>query len=439
VLKPAWSGLLQRARGPPDSLNILAFTRIVSKFREGKIFMSLRLFPLRRARSGGWSSPILLSMGLLDELIMGIPVVALPLLRDRLGLSYTQVGLLFTVAAIVGMFIEPFINLLSDRRSKKPWILCGLLFLTVAFVLIGTVTSYALLLLVFAMSYPAGEAAIDLSQAVVIDAAPGDSTRIMTRWTLLSSIGDFLSPLIVITFVALHLGWTQLCWFAAVIWLATALLLAPLRFPPPSTDDEINEPSEEISIWASLREAMHDPLLLRWSVLAAIPTMLDEVFLSFVVLYLRDTLHVSETLIALIVTLQMLASLAGLFLLERLLKRYQPSPVRLLTQLSIATLFGVLCLLLIHTLWMVITSLLVISITCTGWYPLAKAEAYARKPDRSGVVRVITGLGDPLEVVLPALVGLVSASFGILAGLSILGLAPVLMLLLLPHRRERKH
>jgi len=401
--------------------------------------MFLRLFSLHRARTDGWSRPVLLSMGLLDELIMGIPVVALPLLRDRLGLSYAQIGLLFTAAALSGMLIEPFINLLSDRRSKKPWILWGLLLLTVAFVLIGNITSYVPLLLAFAMSYPAGEAAIDLSQAVIIDAAPNESPRTMTRWTLLSSIGDFLAPLVVSTFVALHLGWTELCWLAAALWLVVALLLAPLRFPTPCIDLEVNEHSEEISIWASLREAVHDPLLLRWSALSIIPTMLDEVFLSFVVLYLRDILHVSEALIALIVTLPMLASFVGLFLLEHLLKRRQPSPTCLLTWLSMATLVGVLGLLVIHTLWMVIVALLVISASCAGWYPLAKAEAYARKPSRSGVVRIVIGLGNSFEIALPGAIGLICASFGIFTGLSVLGLAPVLMLILLPHRHGLKH
>jgi hypothetical protein len=191
-------------------------------------------------------------------------------------------------------------------------------------------------------------------------------------------------------------------------------------------------------MWASLREAVHDPLLLRWSALSVISTMLDEVFLSFVVLYLRDMLHVSEALIAVIVALQTLADLAGLFVLEYLLKGRRHSPTRLLTWLSIATLAGVLGLLVIHTLWLVVVALLVISASCAGWYPLAKAEAYARKPANSGVVRVVIGLGAPLEIVLPGVIGLISASFGLLTGLGVLGLAPVLVLLLLPHRRGLK-
>jgi predicted MFS family arabinose efflux permease len=400
--------------------------------------MFSRLLSLRSVCANTWSRPILLSMGLLDELITGIPVIALPLLRDRFGLSYEQVGLLFTVAALSGMLIEPFINLLSDRRAQKPWILWGLLLLAGSSVLMGTSNSYALLLLAFIVSYPAGGAAIDLSQAVLIDAAPDDGARTMTRWTLLSSIGDSLAPLVVTTFVALHLGWTELCWLATVLWLVTALLLAPLRFPTYSKDLEAHKDSEETSIWANLREALHDPLLLRWSALTVIPTMLDEVFLSFVVLYLHDVWHVSETIIAIIIALQMLASFAGLFLLERLLKSRPIVPTRLLTWLALATLIGVIGLLFMHVLWLVIVALLVISASCAGWYPLAKSEAYARKPANTGVVRAIIGLASPFDMILPGVIGIICANFGILTGLGVLGCAPVLMLLLLPRQRANQ-
>ena len=396
--------------------------------------MFSRFFSHQRKRTNTWSRSVLLSMGLLDELITGIPVIALPLLRDRLHLNYVQVGLLFTIAALSGMVIDPFINLLSDRGSKRPWILGGLLLLTISFMLIGNLTNYTLLMLAFIVNYPAGGAAIELSQAVLVDATPEAGARTMTRWTLLSSIGDFLAPLVVAAFAMLHLGWTALCWLAAALWLVPTLLLAVLPFPVRSTTIKFAEEDATTTIRASLSEALHDPQLLRWSILTIIPSMLDEVFLSFVVLYLNDVLHVSEAMIALIITLQMLASMAGLFLLEYLLKRSQHSAVFLLRWSSLMTAFGVLLLLIAHTLWLIIVALLLISLSCSGWYPLAKAEAYARKPASSGVVRTVIGLGEPIIMTLPGAIGFISASFGVLNGLGVLGIAPVLMLLLLPHR-----
>jgi MFS family permease len=393
-----------------------------------------------RLRANVSARPMLLCMGLWDELITGFPTVALPLLRDRLGLSYTQIGLLFTAAALSGMVIDPFINLLSDRGSKKRWVLGGLLLLAITSILIGTVTSYLLLLLAFMAGYSAGGAGVGLAQAALIDSSPGEEARTMTRWTVLSSVGDFLSPLVVAAFVALGLGWTALCWLAAALWLFAAAVLSPLRFPARGAQQETGEGenAEGLSVWAGLREALRDPLLLRWSALTLIPAMLDEVFLGFVSLYLHDGLHISESLIALILTLQMVASFLGLFLLDRLLKRRKLAPVRSLFWLSLFTLVGVVSLLIFHTLWPTVAALLAINFGCAGWYPLAKAEAYARRPASSGVVRTVIGLGEPLEMVLPGVIGLISASFGVLTGLGVLGLAPVLMLLLLPYRRTEQ-
>ncbi len=395
-------------------------------------------FAFSRLRASQLARPILLCVGLFDELTSGFPFIALPLLRDRLGLNYAQVGFLFTAATLVAMIIEPLMNILSDRGSKKPWILSGLTLSALAFLLMGSVTGYPLMLLAFLVWFPANGAGVGLAQAVLIDGAPGDGARIMTRWTLLSGVGDFLSPLVVAAFVAIGLGWSALSWLAAALWFGAAVLLFPLRFPASSAQSEESEDTERLSVWANLRAAVRDPLLLRWSVLTLIPTMLDEIFLGFVSLYLHDVLHLSETLIALIITLHMLAAFLGLFVLDRLLKRRKLASVPTLFWLSLVTLLGVACLLLFHVLWSTIVALLVISFCDASWYPLAQAEAYAQRPASSGVVRAVIGLGAPLEMALPGVVGLVAASFGVLAGLGLLGLAPVLMLLLLPYRRVRR-
>jgi FSR family fosmidomycin resistance protein-like MFS transporter len=331
------------------------------------------------------------------------------------------------------MVIEPLLNLFSNRQDKKIWILGGLSVLALTSLLLGYANSFLMLVLVGMVSYPAGGAGVSLAQAAVIDAAPGESARTMTRWTLLSSIGDLLSPLVVAALVAIGLGWTALCGLSAGIWLLMALLLWPLRFPQRAAQE--NEEEEEPGMRASLRAALSDPLLLRWCALTIIPSMLDEIFLGFVSLYLRDVFHLGETLIALLLASQMAASFLGLFVLDRLLLRRQPAPVYWLFWLALSTLVGVIMLLCFHMLWVTCLALLLIGASCAGWYPLAHAEAYAMRPDDSGIVRAIIGLGAPLELVMPGVVGLVAASGGILAGLGLLGLAPLLMLALLPYRR----
>jgi predicted MFS family arabinose efflux permease len=384
--------------------------------------------------------PALLSIGLLDEVISGFPVVGLPLLRDQLGLSYEQIGVLFSVSALSGMVLDPIISLLSDHGSKRWWVMGGLLGLAVAFALIGSVHNFGLLLVAFALCDPADGAAVGLSQATLIDAAPQESTRTMTRWTLLSSVGDFLSPLVVAAIAALHMGWSALCWLATALWLGAALVLWLLRFPHPrdGADNAGNaEHAARINVWASMRKALRDPVLLRWAALSIIPTMVDEVFLGFVALYLHDVLQASQETIAVIVAIQMAGALLGLFVLDRFLKRSTIAPHRLLFWLAVLVLVAMIAFLSTRSIWFAALMLFVISFGAAGWYPIAQAQAYTRLPGRSGTVRAIVGLGAPFEVALPGVVGLIAGRFGVLAGVGLLGLAPVLIILLVPWRTKR--
>ncbi|HEX8729024.1 MAG TPA: hypothetical protein VF739_10395, partial [Ktedonobacterales bacterium] len=145
----------------------------------------------------GWLRATLLSTALLDELTFGFLVVGLPLARDRFGMSYEQVGLLFTVGALAALVIEPGVNIASDHISKRVPILSGMFVLVGAFALAGLTTNYALLLLAVALADPAIGAAVGLAQAALVEQQPALATRTLTRWTLLSSVGDLLSPLVV--------------------------------------------------------------------------------------------------------------------------------------------------------------------------------------------------------------------------------------------------
>lgn len=369
----------------------------------------------------------LLSVELLDELLTGLTVIGLPLLRAQLGLTYTQIGLLFSISALVGMILEPLINLLSDLGVKRPWILCGLFGMAACALLASYARQFVWLALALALSKPAGSAAIGLSQAALIDLYP-DSTRAMTRWTLLGSIGDLLSPLAVTLLLSLHAGWSQMCWLTALLWSLVALLLLPQHFPRVQRQHD-ETTSEHTSLLANLRTALRHPVLLRWVVLAILPTMVDEVFLSFATLYLHDRLHANQVTVGVMIVLLMLSSLSSLIVLERwLLKRYQPR--RLLLFLALPVLVGMIVFLSTNALWLAACALCLIGMGAASWYPLAKGQAYACLPDHSAIVLALTSLGGPFEMLLPGIVGLVAGRFGLVAGLSVLASAPLWVILL---------
>lgn len=275
----------------------------------------------------------------------------------------------------------------------------------------------------------------------------------MTRWTLLSSVGDILAPLLVTALVSLQQGWPEICWLAAGLWAILFLLTVMQPFPrreavgikveePAVSSDDIDHvptsviPEEEdsVSTWSALSQALRNPGLLRWGLLALIPNMVDEVLLGFAALYLRDTLHASETTIGWLLTGTLVSSLLGLALLDRQpwLRRFaSQAPHRLLAGMAIVVLAGMLLLLTTHSILLVGLALAIIGLGAAGWYPIAQAQAYAQLPGRSSLVLAITGLGAPFDAALPAIVGLLAARFGLLAGLAFLGSAPLLMLLAL--------
>jgi hypothetical protein len=91
-----------------------------------------------------------------------------------------------------------------------------------------------------------------------------------------------------------------------------------------------------------------------------------------------------------------------------------------------------------RSLWLIALALFLIGAGVTGWYPIAKGQAYTLFPGRPGMVRTLISLGGPFEIALPGIVGLIAGTFGIEAGVAVLGTAPLLILLLLPGTRAQQ-
>jgi MFS family permease len=392
-------------------------------------------------RPSRWLRALLLSTALLDELTFGFLVVGLPLARDRFGMSYEQVGLLFTVGALSALVIEPVVNLASDHVSKRIPILIGMFALVFAFTLAALTSNYLLLLLAVALAYPAIGAAVGLAQAALVEQQPATATPTLARWTLLSSVGDLLSPLLVAVIAVAGGGWPALSLVGAAVWLLVGSLTLPVQFSRPGGLNAPvaleDEPAQ--SPWTGLRaaitSALRDRLLLRWMGILVMATMVDEIFLGFTGLLLRDRLHATVATTSLILAVGMIGGMAGLVALERILARHGAQPevgIRLLPWLSLLTLAGIVALLLAPALWLATVALFVIGLGATGWYPVARAATYGRLPGRTGLARAITGLVAPIELILPAVVGILAERIGLVGALSFLGLAPLGVLLLTP-------
>ena len=164
----------------------------------------------------------LFCLPLVDELVSGIPVLTLPLAREELGFSYAQAGLIFPLAELTGLVVNPALDVVSDHWSKPRLVMGGLLGLALGFALAGSSPTFGWLLFAFVIMGATNGAVVGLGGNILIDQAPDAALATTTRWVFLATIGDLLGPLLVAGTVALQGSWRLLMSGGAVIWLIKA-------------------------------------------------------------------------------------------------------------------------------------------------------------------------------------------------------------------------
>lgn len=105
-----------------------------------------------------WRSALLLvavlyGVELLDEFIYGLSGAAMPTLKIEFALTYTQVGLLFTLPGLVGVLGDPVIGLLGDTRHRRKLVLGGILATALGLSLMAGAQRYATMLLADSVMY----------------------------------------------------------------------------------------------------------------------------------------------------------------------------------------------------------------------------------------------------------------------------------------------
>jgi FSR family fosmidomycin resistance protein-like MFS transporter len=411
------------------------FKRIFSGFSDNlthglALRLAARLLPL---------SLVFLLIEFFDELHYTVDGAALPAIRDELGLSYTQVGLLLGLPHLVSVFIEPVIFLLGDTGLRKRLVLWGGLAVSAALLLVGSAGSFSLLLLAALINYPASGAFVSLSQATLMDLKPGREAQSMARWTAAGSLGNLLGPLLLVGVLALGLGWRAAFLVLALLALGLVLLTSLQRFPRgAATTRAADEPEAPNASWRTvagdllrnLWAALRNPRLLRWLFLLEFSDLLLDVLTDYLPLYLTDVTGLSTAFAGILLSVSLLASFAADLLLIPLLERF---PGRKVVRLSAGLALVVYpAFLLAPWLPVKIALLLALRFTTIGWYSVLQGEAYAAVPGRSGTVSAAGSLGSLLVGGLTWLIGWVANEAGLQASLWLLLLGPLALVLGVP-------
>jgi predicted MFS family arabinose efflux permease len=453
----------------------------------------------RRTRVTRVTVAAALAVELIDELVDGTRGAALPLIRDGLGLSYTQIGVLAGVPLIVGGLIELPVGVLAGqgRRRRRVTLAGGLVFIA-ALAAVAAARAFGPLLAAFVIFFPASGAFVSLTEAALMDAGPSRRVQLMARWTLAGAAGAVAGPLLLTAVVAAGGSWRTaylaLALAAAAAWLALAAFgpgrdvrpssappgaaapgspfpsgtgrdagpgvsLAPpgadtpdrpvssgtgrdaglgASLPPPGADapdwpassgsEEDGEPEPP---WpARLRSAgaaLRDRSVLRWLLLLQVADLLLDVLTGFVALYLVAAAGASPGQAAIGVAVRLAADLAGSALLIPVLERHPGRAVLRVSALAALLLFP--AFLLVPGLWAKVAVLAALSLATTAWYPVLQAELYDSLPGRSGVAVSLLSAAGLAGGLGPLAVGAVATWLGLPAALTLLVLAPAVVLL----------
>jgi MFS transporter, FSR family, fosmidomycin resistance protein len=396
-----------------------------------------------------------LAVELVDELADGAKSAALPLIRENLGLSYGQIGLLESAPLLLGSIIELPLGILAGhgRRRRRAVLLGGAAFIIT---LIGAAAarSFAGLLVAFVLFFPASGAFVSLTQSGLMDADPGRREQHMARWELAGSAGSMAGPVLVIAVLAAGGGWRSaylaLAACAAAAWVGVARNpavdappttavrhtrptspdLVP-QTPPASPDLARHTPPARPSLFAAVRR----PGVARWLVLLQVSDLLLDVFTGFLALYLVAVAHATPAQAALGVAIRLGAGLAGDALLIRALRHARGLTLLRASAAVTAVVFP--ALLLAEGLLPKLVLLGCLSVATAPWYPVLQAELYGSLPDDSGIVVSLSSAAGLLGGAAPLAVGLLAQRFGLAWALACLAIAPPLLLAGLQRSRGR--
>ncbi len=308
--------------------------------------------------------------------------------------------------------------MLADRGLRRRIVVGGgITFALAAAALAGT-SSFLLFLAALAVLDPASGAFVSLSQATLMDCAPGERERNMGRWALAGAVGAVAGPLL----LAAGAPWRGVFASCAALAACAVLAVRRQRLDLAAVDGGFR------AAWSVLRQRE----VLRWLVLLELEELGGDTFIGFLALYLVDVSDASPRAAALAVLAWTGAVLAGNLVLPSVLARVEGSRWLRLSALGVALLFP-----LFQLAPGTVPKLLAVSAIgalVAGWYPISQARLYDALPGRSGTAAAAATAASVLGVALPLALGALAGQVGLGSAFWLCLLAPLALLVGVPRR-----
>ncbi len=366
-------------------------------------------------------------VGLYDELASGVVVVTAPGLEDAQALGHAGYAFfVFVLPVLLATLVETPLALISDHVERRRVLGLAVLLMAVALALCALADRPWLLALGLGVAGAASGVACASAQAELVAAFAGNADRAMARWTTFAAAGDVLAPLLVGAVLACGGS------YRAGLLAVAALLLLQVTVTRRSRSAPVKIQAAPHESW---RAALGRPRL--WALLFAAEfcALLDEILAALAALRLTRDLGASQALAAAGLTALSLGSLLGAAALDTLSARI--SSRRLLVVAGAASLAALGLLLASQSALHAIGALFLLGASAAPHFALIQAAAYEAVPGRPGLVNAASQLFFGVEIVLPLVLGLVAARFGLAVAIACLALQPLVVLgaaLMLPGR-----
>lgn len=346
--------------------------------------------------------------------------VSTPDIERSLGASHAlATAMLFLVPGIVAFAIEPWLFVLADRYPRRWFIRGGGAAMAIAAVIAAFAHGPIALTGSQALLWCAIGSASGLAQATLVDNAADARARTIARWTLLSLIGDLGAPALLAVLAIAGFGWRMGYAITAVVLAGWALALA---FTP---IDGVGEQDEDdaVGVIAAFRTALGDRRLLVWLFATALCDLLDEILVVLVSIHVRDDFGASCTWQTATIVAFVVGDVIGLIALDRVLQR--------VSELRVLAIAAAGCA-IAYTAWLGAPNvawscalIVPVGLFAGPLYPLASAQAFAARPESSGVVLAASHLFTPLALAFPFALGAIADAAGTQVALAVLLVQPV--------------
>jgi FSR family fosmidomycin resistance protein-like MFS transporter len=365
----------------------------------------------------------LMLVRLADEWFTFFPAGAIAQIRDDVGLTYAQAGVVLTALPAGGILGHGF-AVAADYVDRRLLAAGGAF--SQALCLTGFALADSFLLLV-AVSFLWGmstDAFVHGCEVALVDLYHDQLAPALARVNAFGAVGDLLGPLTLAAAAALGVGWRPVFIAAAILMALYGLWLAFQRFPPPQPPE-----SEAHTPVRGVLAVLRDPRIVLLALVSALFGVLDEPFWGFTIVYLEQVRDTPAGVATLLVAVGVGGGLIGYLAVGNVGRRLAPRAILL----TFAAVVGVAVAALIAVPYVVIqaVSAFIFGFAGAVFYSVLQATILGMRPGQAGTTSAVVSTIGLLGIAFPPLVGAVSDAAELTTGLALYVLVPVVMIALL--------